>query len=52
VDDFFPQISDLPEGLTVEQFRTEYGGVGSTRYREQVREIETRLGQCAALSVL
>ena len=49
-DDFFPSASDLPENLTVEQFRREYGGVGAQPYREAIREIETRLNGCAALA--
>ena len=50
VDDFFPPAGDLPEKLTVEQFRRDYGGVGSPRYRRMVEAIETRLDRCAALS--
>jgi hypothetical protein len=49
-DDFFPPASDLPENLTVEEFRRDYGGVGTQRYRQTVREIEARLDRCAALS--
>jgi hypothetical protein len=49
-DDFFPPFADLPENLTVEQFRRDYGGVGSQRYRQKVSEIETRLDRCDALS--
>ena len=48
-DDFFPPASDLPENLTVEQFGREYGGVGTRRYRETVRDIEARLDRCAGL---
>ena len=51
IDDFFPNISDLPENLTVEQFRQDYGGVGSQRYRQTVKEIESRLDQCPALAL-
>jgi hypothetical protein len=51
LDDFFPPSSDFPENLTVDQFRKEYGGVGSQRFRERLRQIETRLDGCAALSV-
>ena len=50
IDDFFPPVADLPEHLSAEQFRHDYGGVGSPRYREQVSEIERRLDSCAALS--
>jgi hypothetical protein len=51
VDDFFPTISDLPENLSMEQFRQAYGGVGSQRYRQTLSEIETRLNRCAALAI-
>jgi hypothetical protein len=50
VDDFLPPISDLPEDLTTEQFRLDYGGAGSQRYRQMANEIESRLDRCAALS--
>jgi hypothetical protein len=49
VADFFPEATDLPENLTVEQFRRDFGGVGDRRYREQVRQIEARLDKCAFL---
>jgi hypothetical protein len=49
-DDFFPPAADLPENLTVDQFRALYGGVGSQHYRQKVREIEARLDRCAAIS--
>ncbi|MCL4787685.1 MAG: hypothetical protein KJ070_12970 [Verrucomicrobia bacterium] len=50
VDDFMPTTADLPESLSAEQFRHDYGGVGSKRYRQTVSEIEARLNRCAALS--
>lgn len=50
VDHFFPLIADLPENLTVAQFRERYGAAGSEPYREQVAEIERRIDRCAALS--
>jgi hypothetical protein len=50
VDDLFPPAADLPENLTVEQFRRDFGGVGSLRYRRKVAEIEERLDRCAALA--
>jgi hypothetical protein len=49
IDDFFPQMDDLPENLTVEEFRRLYGGVGSERYREAIGDIEERLDRCAGL---
>jgi hypothetical protein len=48
-DDFFPPASDLPENLTVEEFRRSYRGVGDERYRQKVREIEARLDRCPGL---
>ena len=50
LEDFFPSMSDLPEDLTVEEFRKAYGGVGSPHYRQMAAEIETRLDHCAAIS--
>ena len=50
VADFFPAVADLPENLTVEQFRQDYGRVGSPRYREFITAIEARLDSCPGLS--
>jgi hypothetical protein len=50
VDDFFPPAADLPENLTVEQFRDIYGSVGSQRYWRKIGEIEQRLDRCAGLA--
>jgi hypothetical protein len=50
VADFFPPAADLPENLTVAQFRAAYGGVGSARYRAVAAQIEARLDDCPALS--
>ena len=50
VDDYFPAVADLPENLTVEQFRRDYGGVGAQPYRQVINEIDARLDRCAALS--
>ena len=50
VDDFFPPAADLPENLTVDQFRGRYGGVGSQRYRQMTGEIEARFDRCAGLA--
>jgi hypothetical protein len=49
VADFFPPVDDLPENLTVEEFRRRYGGVGDARYRRMLREIDARLEACAGL---
>ena len=50
VDEFLPPVSDLPENLTVEQFRSAYGTVGSAPFRKMVAEIERRLDKCSGLS--
>jgi hypothetical protein len=52
VSNFFPRIDDLPENLTTEEFRSQYGAVGSDAYREKTIEIENRLNTCVALSPL
>jgi hypothetical protein len=52
VDDFMPVLADLPENLTLEQFRSAYGRVGSASYRRMVSDIEQRIDQCAGLSAL
>jgi hypothetical protein len=49
--DYFPPVADLAENLTVEQFRRDYDGVGSARYRAMLAEIDARLNGCAALRV-
>jgi hypothetical protein len=49
--DYFPPVADLAEDLTVEQFRRDYDGVGSARYRAVLADIESRLDGCAALRV-
>ena len=52
VDDLFPATIDFPENLSVEEFRRDFGGVGSQRYRSEVNRIEAQLDSCAALSPL
>lgn len=49
LDDFFPDVTDLAENLTVEEFRRGFGGVGDARYRRLIAEIESRLDRCPAL---
>ena len=48
VDDFFPQASDLPEGLTDLELEAVYGGVHGERYRAMIGEIDARLKECGA----
>ncbi len=50
VDDFFPPTVDFPENLTVDEFRRDFGSVGSERYRQELSKIEKRLDRCAAIS--
>ena len=50
VDDFFPSKVDFPENLTIEEFRRDFGGVGSQRYRNELASIEAQLDACQALS--
>jgi hypothetical protein len=49
VEAFFPPVSDLPEGLSAEQFRSQYGGVGGRGYRRMLQEIDRRLAGCSGL---
>jgi len=52
VGNFLPEIDDLPENLTTEQFRNKYGSVGSNSYRQVITNIEERLNPCIALQPL
>jgi hypothetical protein len=49
LDDFFPTTVDFPENLTVEEFRRSFGGVGSQRYRNEIKIIEAQLDTCKAI---
>lgn len=40
---FFPEIRDLPEGLTAAQFKDRYGARESDRYKRVVAEIDRRI---------
>lgn len=51
VDDFFPRIVDFPENLPLEQFRRDFGAVGSPPYRQELSRIESRLNSCAAIAL-
>ena len=48
--DFFPVEVPFPENLSIEEFRHNYGRVGSERYKSMVSEIEASLDGCSALS--
>ncbi|MFM9862902.1 MAG: hypothetical protein ACKVRO_04785 [Micropepsaceae bacterium] len=45
--DFFPKVSDLPEGLSDEAFKQRYGDVGSPAYAAVLKKIDTRIGSIA-----
>jgi hypothetical protein len=49
IDSVFPDVADLPENLTRDQFDSRYGGVHGEEYRKLVEEIDRRLSKCAAL---
>lgn len=42
---FFPNVSDLPEGIPQQQFESRYGGINGALYREYVRDITSRFHQ-------
>jgi hypothetical protein len=47
-EDFFPEVADLPEGLTDAELQSAYGGVGGPGYQRVVGEIESRVAACPA----
>ncbi len=49
VDDLFPPAADLPEGISAEDLKSQYGGVDGPGYKRVVDDIEARLAECAAL---
>ncbi|HEX5053257.1 MAG TPA: hypothetical protein VFZ65_15890 [Planctomycetota bacterium] len=49
VDEFCPELRDLPEGISRDAFQTDYGGLGGERSQGLVDEIQRRLEACRAL---
>ncbi len=49
ISDLCPDVRDLPEGLSRDEFQAEYGGLGGVETRKVVEEIRSRLATCAAL---
>lgn len=43
-EDFMPDVSDLPEFMTQQEFRRRYGAPGSPAFQRQMSDIEDRLG--------
>ena len=48
-DDYCPEIKDLPEGITRDQFQTAYGGVGGKITQMLRHEIDRRMSTKAVL---
>ncbi len=46
VANFFPEIDELPEGLSQVEFQQEYGGLGGEKTGLIVLEIQKRLSKC------
>jgi len=40
---FFPEIRDLPRGLTAVQFKARYGELDGAKYKSMVAEIDRRI---------
>lgn len=51
VDDFCPEVTDLPEGFSRDEFQELFGGVGGAKSREVFDEIERRMAACQGLAV-
>ncbi len=49
IGDYCPGVLDLPEGLTRDEFQSDYGGLGGEGTRAVVEEIRRRLATCEGL---
>ena len=49
VDDLFPRIDELPEGITAEDFQTKFGGLGGTETQRLFQLIDERIAALEAL---
>ena len=49
IDDVFPEINDLPEGITRDDFQENYGGLGGAETSRIAKEIRSRLTECRLL---
>jgi hypothetical protein len=47
--DYVPELRDLPEGLSRDEFQARFGGLGGAETRRLVEEIERRLAACPGL---
>lgn len=48
-EDIVPELRDLPEGITQDEFREQYGGISGKETQRIADEIRRRLGGCALL---
>jgi hypothetical protein len=48
--DFFPRVSDLPEGLSDDQFKLQFVDIGSPAYSVMISKIDTRIGRVKTLA--
>jgi hypothetical protein len=49
IADFCPDIRNLPEGISRDDFQQEYGGLDGVETRKVVKEIQRRLATCEGL---
>jgi uncharacterized protein YfiM (DUF2279 family) len=47
--DFYPDVRDLPEGISRDDFLKDYGGLNGVETHEVVKEIQRRLAACEGL---
>lgn len=45
--DFFPRVGDLPEGLSDDAFKAQYGDIDAPAYEAVVKQIDARIGKIA-----
>jgi uncharacterized protein YfiM (DUF2279 family) len=50
IQDVFPSIDELPEGISAERFQAEFGGMGGKKTRELLKDMQARLESCKALT--
>lgn len=51
IDDFFPEIDGLPEGISRDDYQNKYGGLGGAETNRIVEEIRSRLAKCSLLEL-
>lgn len=50
IHDVFPNIDELPEGISAERFQAEFGGMGGNKTRELLKDMQARLESCNTLT--